>query len=68
MTFNFSIPTPENCISCPFKEVHISPGYGPLKLRCAIDPSLDILAKDGLTKRSDNCPGKVEEENDSRGS
>ena len=63
MTFRFSIPTPENCISCPFKEVRISPGYGPLKLRCAIDPSLDILAKDGLTKRSDNCPGKVEDNN-----
>jgi hypothetical protein len=62
MNFHFSIPTPENCISCPFKEVRVSQGYGPLKLRCMIDPSLDILAKDGLTKRSDQCPGKVEEE------
>ena len=64
MNFNFSIPTPENCISCPFKEVRVSQGYGPLKLHCMIDPSLDILAKNGLTKRSDQCPGKVEEEND----
>ena len=64
MIFHFSIPTPENCISCQFKEVRISSGYGPLKLKCMIDPTLDILAKDGLTKRSDNCPGKVEEEND----
>ena len=64
MIFHFSIPTPENCISCQFKEVRVSSGYGHLKLRCMIDPSLDILAKDGLTKRSDNCPGKVEEEND----
>ena len=64
MIFHFSIPTPENCISCPFKEVRVAKGYGPLKLRCMIDPTLDILAKDGLAKRSDNCPGKVEEEND----
>lgn len=62
MTFHFSIPTPENCISCPFKEVRVSSGYGPLKLRCAIDPTLDILAKDGLMGRSVDCPGKVEEE------
>ena len=62
MIFNFSIPTPESCIKCPFKEVRVAKGYGPLKLRCTIDPSLDILAKDGFTKRSDNCPGKVEEE------
>ena len=63
MTFQFSISTPENCISCPFKEVRVLSGYGPLKLRCTIDPTLDILAKDGLTKRSDNCPGKVEDNN-----
>ena len=62
MKFEFDIPTPENCISCPFKEVRVSSGYGPLKLKCIISPKLDILAKDGLTKRSDNCPGKVEEE------
>lgn len=61
MKFNFEIPTPENCISCRFKEVRVSSGYGPLKLRCAVDPSLDILAKDGIEKRSDNCPGKVDE-------
>ena len=60
MTFNFSIPTPENCISCPFKEVRISAGYGPLKLRCMIDPGLDITAKDGLIRRAENCPGKEE--------
>lgn len=66
MIFHFSIPTPENCISCPFKEVRVAKGYGPLKLRCAIDPMLDILAKDGLTKRSDNCPGKVEDNNNER--
>lgn len=66
MIFNFSIPTPENCISCPFKEVRVAKGYGPLKLRCTIDPMLDILAKDGLTKRSDNCPGKVEDNNNER--
>ena len=64
MIFHFEIPTPENCISCPFKEVRVSRGYGPLKLKCMIDPKLDILARDGLTKRSDNCPGKVEEENE----
>ena len=63
MIFNFSIPTPENCISCPFKEVRVSSGYGPLKLKCMIDPTLDILAKDGLVQRSDQCPGKMEEEN-----
>lgn len=61
MRFEFDIPTPENCISCQFKEIRISQGYGPLKLRCAIKPDLDILAKDGLEKRSDNCPGKVKD-------
>lgn len=64
MIFNFEIPTPENCISCPFKEVRVSRGYGPLKLKCMIDPKLDILARDGLVKRSDQCPGKMEEETD----
>lgn len=59
MKFEFDIPTPETCIECPFKEVRVSPGYGPLKLRCMINPKLDISAKDGLEKRSDDCPGKV---------
>lgn len=59
MKFEFDIPTPESCILCPFKEVRVSPGYGPLKLRCLIKPELDISAADGLEKRSDHCPGKV---------
>lgn len=61
MKFEFDIPTPENCISCPFKEVRVSSGYGPLKLKCMIDPKLDILARDGLQCRAPDCPGKVEE-------
>ena len=28
-----------------------------------IEDSSDVLAKDGIIKRSDNCPGKVEDNN-----
>ena len=61
MKFEFDIPTPENCISCPFKEVRVSQGYGPLKLCCVIDKTLDIPASEGLERRSDKCPGKVKD-------
>ena len=61
MRFDFEIPTPENCIDCPCKEVRVGYSYGPMKVCCSINPKLDILARDALIKRSDGCPGIVEE-------
>lgn len=61
MKFNFSIPTPKTCIECQFKDVHVSPGYGPLTVRCIINPELVIPARDAIEKRFDGCPGILED-------
>lgn len=61
MKFIFSIPTPKTCIECQFKDVHVSPGYGPLTVRCIINPELVIPARDAITGRYEKCPGILEE-------
>ena len=58
MTLNFSIPTPDRCVDCPFGYVDKLERYGKWIYKCKIDPTLDMTAQEGLSVRHPNCPGK----------
>ena len=61
MKFSFDIQTPSACVNCPFHTVETDKITGKWVMRCMINKKIPIEMKGGLEKRSDQCPGIVEE-------
>ena len=61
MTLNFELPTPANCSECRFGTVVSKKGYGGWAYRCLVKGDLYMPVREGLKKRNDACPGRIEE-------
>ena len=59
MHLEFDIPVPEICADCRIGYVMSKKGYNGWIIHCLADPSIDILAGDGIAIRDERCPGII---------
>lgn len=62
MKIEFEMPTPNACIECQFHTLVTDGRYGPWVLKCLLNSDIKTAVKEGLKKRNDNCPGRIENE------
>ncbi len=64
MNLNFDIPTPPNCVECPFGSVDKLDRYGGWIFKCRIPPGFRMPVTEAINFRSKDCPGKEKAKND----